>query len=101
MLEQLLGNIDAIAEKLGLPADQVKSIVESATSKLGDSGDHLSALTAAAQEHGLSMDSIQGIMGSMGGTEGMLGKLSGMLDSDGDGSPVNDLIGMAKGLFSK
>ena len=28
---------------------------------------------------------------------GLLGKL----DSDGDGNPVNDILGMAKGLFGK
>lgn len=101
MLEQLLGNVDAIAEKLGLPADQVKSMVESATSKLGGDGDHLCALTAAAQEHGLSMESIQGMLGNLGGGDGLMGKLTGMLDGDKDGNPVNDLMGMAKGLFNK
>ncbi len=30
-----------------------------------------------------------------------MGKVSGMLDRDGDGNPLNDLSGLAGGLFGK
>ena len=36
-----------------------------------------------------------------GGLSGIGAKLSGLLDRDGDGSPLNDITGFAKGLFGK
>jgi len=30
---------------------------------------------------------------------GLLGQVTGALDKDGDGNPLNDLSGLAKGLF--
>jgi hypothetical protein len=101
MFEQLLGNVESMAEKLGLPADQVKSLIESATSKLGDGGDHMQALTSAAAEHGLSLDSIQGLLGNLGGAEGIMGKVTEMLGgAAGEGeNAAGGLLDMAKGLF--
>lgn len=102
LFENLLGNIDAIAGKLGLPADQVQGIVQSLQEKVANGGDMMSAVSQAAQEHGLSLDSLQGLIGNVGGgAQDMLGKLTGALDKDGDGNPLNDLAGIAKGLFGK
>jgi len=36
----------------------------------------------------------------MGGDSKLAG-LANMLDRDGDGNPINDVMGMAKGLFGK
>jgi hypothetical protein len=33
------------------------------------------------------------------GEGSILGKITGFADKDGDGNPLNDLAGMAKGLF--
>ncbi|HWJ71487.1 MAG TPA: hypothetical protein VNS79_15695 [Sphingobium sp.] len=109
MLDGILGNLDDIAAKLGLPREQVQTLVQGFQQKVAGGTDHLSALTEVAQENGLSLDSLQGLLGNIGaagesageGAGGLLGKLSGALDKDGDGNPLNDLAGMAKGLFGK
>jgi hypothetical protein len=65
----------------------------------------------AAAKTGLGVDTIQQIIASIGG-EGSLsqfasavasdpGKFSSFLDKDGDGSVIDDITDMAKGLFSK
>jgi hypothetical protein len=113
MFDGILGNLDEIAGKLGLPADKVQALTQGLQDKVAGGGDYLSALTDAAKEHGVSLESIQGVFGNAGegiqnmlggageGAQGMLGKLTGALDKDGDGNPLNDLGGMVKGLFSK
>ncbi len=102
MFDNILGNLDEIAGKLGLPADQVQAITKTIQDKVANGGDHLSALTQTAQEHGVSLDNLKGLLASGGaGAQDMLGKLTGALDKDGDGNPLNDLGGMVKGLFGK
>ena len=102
MFDNLLDNLDEIAGKLGLPADQVQAAVQSFQAKVAAGGDHMSALQDMAKEHGISLDNLQGMLGSVGsGAQDMLGKVTGALDKDGDGNPLNDLGNMAKGLFSK
>lgn len=98
MLDGLLGNVDGIAAKLGLPADQAKSLVEGLQAKIGAGGDPMSAISDLAQQHGLSVDSLKSMLGGEGNP---LGNLMSGLDKDGDGNPLNDLAGMAKGLFGK
>lgn len=95
MLESILGNLEEVAGKLGIPADTLQSVVET----IKDKGADPQALLAAAQEHGLPVDKLQGLLGGSG--EGLLGGLTGMIDKDGDGNPVNDVLGIAKGLFGK
>lgn len=101
MFDGLLGNLDELAGKLGLPADQVQTMVAAVQEKMASGGDMMSAVTQVAQEHGLSLDSLQGLLGGTGGAQDMLGKLTGALDKDGDGNPLNDLGGLASGLFGK
>jgi hypothetical protein len=105
MLESILGNLgnlEEMATKLGIPADKLSSLTETLQGKLGQGGDQMTALMEAAQEHGLPLDKLQGMLGGLGeGAGGIMGKVTGMLDQDGDGNPVNDLMGMAKGLFGK
>ncbi len=102
ILDGLLGNIDDIAAKLGLPADKVQALVQTVQDKVANGGDMMSSVTEVAQQHGISLDSLQGLLGGAGGTaQDMLGKVTGALDKDGDGNPLNDLAGMAKGLFGK
>jgi hypothetical protein len=54
----------------------------------------------AAASTGLSTDTLQQIVGHLGG-EGALASVSGMLDRDGDGNPINDITSMIGGFFSK
>ncbi len=103
-------DIENMAEKLGLDP----ALAEKAVAALGQAhqqpGD---TLADAAAKTGLDTGVLGQIVEHIGG-EGSLGEfarmlqdspqasgLLGMLDRDGDGSPINDLAGMAKGLFGK
>jgi hypothetical protein len=98
LLDGLLGNVDEIAGKLGLPADKVQDIASSLGSKLTGDGDKTQAIQDVAAEHGISVDSLKDMLGGDG--EGSIfSKLTSFVDKDGDGNPLNDLAGMAKGLF--
>lgn len=98
ILDGIMGNIGGLAEKLGLPADKAQEIAASLQEKLGGDGDKMQAIQDLAAEHGISVDKIKEMLGGDG--EGsMLGKLTGFVDKDGDGNPLNDLTNMAKGLF--
>ncbi len=106
MFDGILGNLDDVAARFGLPKDQVQALVQGFQAKVAGGADHLSALTEVAQENGLSLDSLKGLLGNVGtgtseGAGGLVGKLSSALDKDGDGNPLNDLAGMAKGMFGK
>lgn len=104
------GAIDAIAEKVGIP----KELAEQAVAALGQShaepGD---TLAGAAAKTGLDIGQLGQIAQQLGG-ENALGQLSellkgnsalagvaSMLDRDGDGNPLDDIAGMAAGLFGK
>ena len=98
ILDGIMGNIGGLAEKLGLPADKAQAIAASLQEKLGGDGDKMQAIQDLAAEHGISVDKIKEMLGGDG--EGsMLGKITGFVDKDGDGNPINDLTNMAKGLF--
>jgi hypothetical protein len=100
ILDGLMGNVEGIAEKLGLPADKAGALMTSLQDKLSGSGDKLQAVKDLAAEHGVSVDKIKEMLGGEG--EGSLwGKATGFLDKDGDGNPLNDLTDMAKGFFGK
>jgi hypothetical protein len=100
ILDGIMGNIGGFAEKLGLPADKVQAIATSLQEKLGGEGDKMQAIQDLAAEHGISVDKIKEMLGDDG--EGsVLGKITGFVDKDGDGNPINDLTNMAKGLFGK
>lgn len=100
ILDGLLDNLDDLAGKLGLPVDKAQAFADTVKAQLENGGDKIAALTSAAQEHGISMESVQGMIGNLGAdAQAMLGKVTDMLDKDGDGNPLNDLGGMVKGLF--
>jgi hypothetical protein len=96
MLDGLMGNVEGIAEKLGLPADKAGALMTSLQEKFSGDGDKMQAVQDLAAEHGVSVDKIKEMLG---GEDSWLGKATGFLDKDGDGNPLNDLAGMAKGLF--
>jgi hypothetical protein len=99
IFDSLLGNVDDIAGKLGLPTDKAGDLINSLKDKLGGDGDKVQAVKDVADEHGVSVDQLKG---ALGGEEegGFFSKITGFLDKDGDGNPLNDLTDMAKGLFS-
>jgi hypothetical protein len=116
-LDDLLGqtgtiDLGALGAQAGLDAGQVRQGIDAILARLGggESGD--AAAAGAAAETGLSLESLQALLPALqaqlgeGGLEGLIGRLTGeggllsSLDRDGDGNPVNDIAGMARGLFS-
>lgn len=110
ILNQVTSHVDVenLANKVGLdPATAEKAIaaLSAAHAQPGDT------VTAAAASTGLDASILSQVVGHIGG-EGSLGEfarilsehpqaagLLGMLDRDGDGNPINDIAGLAKGLF--
>lgn len=101
MLDGILGQlgdadqIGKIAGQFGLSEQQVQMAMAALGKAHAEPGD---TVASAAESTGISADALQGILGQMGG-EGALGKIAGMLDRDGDGNPVDDIMGMAGKLF--
>ena len=117
ILSQVAGSPDtiaSIAEKVGIDPAMAEQAVAALGQSHGEDGD---TVELAAEKTGMDAGALGGIMEQMGG-EGALGDLAGkmqgeggeggalsglasMLDRDGDGNPINDVMGMAKGLFGK
>lgn len=111
ILGQVASNVDVrnLAAKVGIDADQAESAIAALAAGHQSKGD---TVETAAANTGLDPSKLQEIVAQIGG-EGalanfasMLGqhpdvlqKVSGFLDRDGDGNPVNDIAGIAKGLF--
>jgi len=108
ILKQVAGSPDTVAslaEKVGIDP----SMVEKGLAALGQSqpedGD---TVELAAQKTGMDAGALGSIMEQMGG-EGALGSFAGMADGegglggirDGDGNAMDDIAGMASGLFGK
>lgn len=99
IFDGLFGDLDDLAAKVGLPTDQVKTLTESLGSRIGAGGDHAAALAELAEEHGVPVEKLQEMLAGVGGPDAIIAKLSGLLDRDGDGNPLNELGSLAKGLF--
>jgi hypothetical protein len=112
IMAQLGGHADVanLAAKLGIEP----AMAEKAIAALGvahqEPGD---TIAGAAARTGLDAGTLGQIVEQIGG-EGSLGAFAtalkdhpqaasivGLLDRDGDGNPLNDLAGIAKGLFGK
>lgn len=117
LIAQLGPNFDIanMASKVGISPQQAEMAVKALGIAHPAPGDTVS--TAAAST-GLSPAILQQIVGHIGGegglanfasmlgsaggttaAGGMMGQVTGLLDRDGDGNPLNDLAGMASGLF--
>lgn len=104
ILDSILKNISGAPDDVVNLARQVglePAMVEQAIGALGKThqldGD---TVMLAAEKTGLSPDILQQIVAAIGG-EGSLGNFAAMIDRDGDGNPLNDIMGMAKGLFGR
>jgi hypothetical protein len=112
MLDGILGqvtqNVDIanLAAKLGLSPEHTESAVQALAEAHPLASD--TAETAAAQT-GLPLEKLQEMISHIGG-EGALGQFASLLqsqgggilkalDRDGDGNPLDDIAGMASGLF--
>ena len=95
-----LGGVDQIgklAGQFGISEEQVQTAMAALGQAHAEPGD---TVVSAAAATGLSADTLRGLLGQIGG-EGALDKISGMIDRDGDGNPVNDIMGMAGKLFGR
>lgn len=95
-----LGGVDKIAglaKQVGLSEEQVKAAMAALGKAAPEPGD---TVTSAAQSTGLPMDKLNELLTQVGG-EGALTKLTGFLDQDGDGNPMNDIMGFAKKFTAK
>lgn len=114
LLDGILGQVTQkadianLAAKVGLTPQHVESAVQALAQAHPLAAD---TAEAAAAKTGLPVDKLQEIIGHIGG-EGSLGRFAellqgqaggvlGALDRDGDGNPINDLAGLASGLFGK
>ncbi len=111
ILGQVTGNatVSNLAAKVGLSPEHVESAIAALAKHHQMQGDTAEGAAAAT---GLPIEKMQEIIGQIGG-EGSLGRFAtmlqqdgaggilNMLDRDGDGNPLNDLTGMATGLFGK
>ena len=113
ILSQVGGNVDiaSIAGKVGIDPAMAQQAVTALAAAHPQEGDTVQ--TAAAQS-GIDPAMLTQVMSSMGG-EGALGQVSQMiqahpdvvagiskfLDRDGDGNPLNDVLGMATSFFGK
>jgi hypothetical protein len=86
-----------LAAKVGLDPAMVENAIKTLGKTHQMDGD---TVTLAAEKTGISPDILNQIVGAIGG-EGSLSNFASILDKDGDGNPVNDVLGMAKGLFGK
>ena len=102
MFDEMMGNfggLEAIAGKMGLSAEQMQGLMTEIGGKIASGDTNVAALASVAAEHGVSADKLQELLGSFGGPEAIMSQLGGFFDKDGDGNPLNELGGLAKGLF--
>ena len=86
-----------LAAKVGLDPKMVEMAIGALGKTHQMEGDTVSL---AAEKTGMSPDILNQIVGAIGG-EGSLANFASILDQDKDGNPLNDILGMAKGLFGK
>jgi len=104
------GDIAGIAERLGLDRSLVEKAVSGLAAVHAQPGD---TVDAAAAKTGIESGVLGAVLQQLGGA-GALGSITDalasnpqaagllkMFDRDGDGNPVNDILGMASGLFGK
>ena len=112
ILGQVSEHVDVanMATKLGIDPAMAEKAIAALGQAHHEPGD---TVAGAAAKTGLDPGVLSSIVAQIGG-EGSLGQFAqmlknnpqassilGSLDKDGDGNPLNDLAGMAKGLFGK
>ena len=123
LLAQAGGKVDigALAGQFGLDAGQAQAALGQLLPQIADPGvKNTDALAAVASKTGLDASALaallpqllqavqgaggqqEGVLGQLlaglggadGGAGGLLGQVAGMLDRDGDGNPINDIMWM-------
>ncbi len=113
IMKQVAGSPDTVAslaEKVGIDPAMAEKAVAALGASHAKEGD---TVEMAAEQTGMDVGALGGIMEQLGGesalggiAEGMqenpaLSGVMSMLDQDGDGNPLNDLAGLASGLFGR
>ena len=112
ILGQVGGNLDisSIASKFGIDPATAEQAVQALGQSHAEPGDTIEGAAAKTRLDSGMLGQIASHLGGEGGLgqlsgllqgNSALSGLSGMLDKDGDGSPLNDIVGMAGGLFGK
>jgi len=115
MLDGVLGQlgggnlaIDGIAKQFGIPPELAEKAVAALGQSHAEPGDTIATASARTGLDSGMLGQIAAQLGGEGGLgqlsdlmkgSGALGGLAQMLDRDGDGNPLDDIAGMAKGLF--
>jgi hypothetical protein len=110
-------DLDELAGKVGLSADQLRSGADSILGQLAGDGtdDPEEAAAEAANQTGVPLDRLQQILpqltqqlgmgegeeGATGGLGSLLDQAKGFLDQDSDGSSLDDVADMARNLFNR
>jgi ATP phosphoribosyltransferase regulatory subunit HisZ len=103
LFDDILGKVSGHPELVNMAAKVGISpaMAERAVAALGEAhqldGD---TATLAAEKTGIDPGTIAQVIEHIGG-EGALGRFATMLDQDGDGNPLDDLMGFAGRLFGK
>ena len=113
IMKQVAGSPDTVASlaaKVGIdPALTEKAVAALGASHLKE-GD---TVEMAAAQTGIDAGALSGIVSQLGGEEALgsiasqmqenpaLSGVMSMLDKDGDGNPINDIAGLASGLFGR
>lgn len=79
---------DEVAASTGISSSVLASLVPSIVNAASSS--------QTSGEGGVLGSILSGIGGSVEGKGGWLGTITGFLDRDGDGNPINDVMGMIK-----
>jgi hypothetical protein len=84
LFDNIEGNLDSIAGKVGLTPEQVREIANAVQANLTSSdGNPAAALEAAAAQQGVSVETIQEILNHGGGLQSELGDIAGTLFKPG------------------
>lgn len=103
LFDDILGKVSGhpelanLAAKVGLSEEQVERTVAALGEAHQQPGD---TVEQAAAQTGLDKGIVAQIVEQIGG-EGSLGRFATMLDQDGDGSALDDVMGFAGKLFGK
>lgn len=114
ILKQVAGSPDtvaSIAEQVGIDPAMAEKAIAALTQSHPQDGD---TVELAAQQTGLDVSALSGIVAQLGGEnalgdiasglqgqEGGIDGLLGMLDQDGDGSALDDITDIASSFFGK
>ena len=97
LLGQVAGNVDIanLAEKVGLSPEQAEQAIAALGQAHPEPGD---TVASAAQSTGLPADTLQQIVGHIGG-EGALGRFASLLGEQGGDGGIGGMLGGLSGMF--